>query len=306
MHAEISEDDLLPIFARKQYELDLVRSCSEASSEKPLALVMVDIDHFKSVNDTFGHAAGDEALIAVASVLKRTSEGKGGAYRYGGEEMCLLLPNFDCGEAVGLAERARREIAALKFEAVKRQVTASFGVAVFPHDVSEPSKLFETAARHVYRKIVWKELRSSSNIRETVKAVASIYSNTEDRIQCVDLAIEITQGMHQTFIMDVRNNSEEDVIVGKVVFAHEGVKITEWEPQKSEIHSLRPRSNIAISWRPSFDPVQKLQTARRIFDRNFETTMEITIHATVLGRLRIVQHKTMVQVDCSSRRIWQL
>ena len=93
---------------------------------------MVDIDHFKSVNDTFGHAAGDEALIAIANVLKRTSEGKGTAYRYGGEEMCVLLPNFDSGEAVGLAERARRQIAALKFETVKREVTASFGVRRLP------------------------------------------------------------------------------------------------------------------------------------------------------------------------------
>jgi diguanylate cyclase (GGDEF)-like protein len=305
--AEMSQDDLLPLFARKQYELDLVCSCSEASLEKPLALVMVDIDHFKSVNDTFGHAAGDEALIAIASVLKRTSEGKGAAYRYGGEEMCLLLPNFDSGEAVGLAERARREIATLRFESVKRQVTASFGVAVFPHDVSDPAKLFETADRALYAaKSSGRNCVVQSTVEKTVETVASIYSNIEDRIQSVDLTVEITQGMHQTFIMDIRNNSDEDVVVVKVIFAHEGVKIAEWEPQKSETHSVRSRSNIAISWKPSLDPIQKLQMVRRIFDRNFETTMETANHAMDLKRLRIVQHKIMVQVDCGARRIWQL
>ena len=181
------------------------------------------------------------------------------------------------------------------------------GFAVFPHDVSDPGKLFENADRALYTaKSSGRNCVVQTMVENTVKKAVSTYSNVEDRIQSVDLAVEITQGMHQTFIMDIRNNSDEDVVVGKLVFAHEGVKIAEWESQKSETHSVRARSNINISWKPPFDPVQKLQMVKRIFDRNFETTMETTIHAMVLGRLRIVQHKIMVQVDCNSRRIWQL
>jgi diguanylate cyclase (GGDEF)-like protein len=91
---------------------------------------MVDVDHFKKINDSHGHPVGDEVLRVVASTLERVIRGKGVAYRYGGEEFALLLPNHSCEEAVAVAERARLAVEAALVAGIR--VTASFGAAAVP------------------------------------------------------------------------------------------------------------------------------------------------------------------------------
>jgi diguanylate cyclase (GGDEF)-like protein len=109
---------------------------------------MVDIDHFKNVNDTHGHPAGDEVLRNVAERLMRTVRGKGRAYRYGGEEIMLLLPNHTSAEATVLAERARRALEASPISGI--QVTASFGVASFPEHASKDADLVKKVDAALY------------------------------------------------------------------------------------------------------------------------------------------------------------
>ena len=100
---------------------------------RPLSAVMVDLDHFKRVNDTYGHAAGDRVLVAVAGLcirLARTTDLKA---RLGGEEFCLLLPETPAESSRVLAERLRADVEALPFDADGRpfRVTASMGISGF-------------------------------------------------------------------------------------------------------------------------------------------------------------------------------
>jgi diguanylate cyclase (GGDEF)-like protein len=115
---------------------------------EPLSLIMVDVDHFKKVNDTHGHVAGDKVLKGVAEILRKKVRG-GSAYRYGGEEMAVLLPKAGLEGAVQVAERLRAAIEAHKIAGVK--VTASFGVAQFEAGLADPPALVEKADAALYR-----------------------------------------------------------------------------------------------------------------------------------------------------------
>ena len=102
----------------------------------PLAMAMLDIDHFKAVNDTHGHLAGDQALRAVAGVVKAQLRAYDIAGRFGGEELAVLLPHTQAGQARRIAERLRTAIAAASFDAggpgghrIRVRVTVSVGVA---------------------------------------------------------------------------------------------------------------------------------------------------------------------------------
>jgi diguanylate cyclase (GGDEF)-like protein/PAS domain S-box-containing protein len=99
----------------------------------PLALIMFDIDHFKHINDTWGHSAGDDMLRAVAEVCRQTTRQEDIVARLGGEEFTLVMPMTDARESTGLAERLRHRIASLSLSAgngERMQCTASFGIAV--------------------------------------------------------------------------------------------------------------------------------------------------------------------------------
>ena len=103
-----------------------------ASSGGSTAFVMVDLDHFKSVNDTYGHPAGDALLRGVCTVISGVLRPTDAVYRYGGEEFCLLLPGTSRAEAEQIADRVRASIASTPFDVGGGQtltVTASLGVA---------------------------------------------------------------------------------------------------------------------------------------------------------------------------------
>jgi diguanylate cyclase (GGDEF)-like protein len=115
-----------------------------------LALVLGDVDKFKHVNDTYGHPTGDEVLRVIANTMKRTTAGKGKTYRYGGEELAVLLPNFSAEEAAALAERIRKDIQATSVGAKQIKVTISFGVAELPTHASTAEELIESADVALY------------------------------------------------------------------------------------------------------------------------------------------------------------
>ena len=103
------------------------------TSRKPLSLVMIDLDKFKSINDTYGHPAGDDVLRAVGRILKLTARPMDVLARFGGEEMCLVLPDTSRAAAAAVAESLRLAIKArpVVSEGVSIKVTASLGVSCF-------------------------------------------------------------------------------------------------------------------------------------------------------------------------------
>jgi diguanylate cyclase (GGDEF)-like protein len=116
----------------------------------PLAAVLVDLDHFKQINDTYGHGKGDEALAAVADTLAAGIRGSDFAGRYGGEEFLLLLPNTGREGALALAENLRASVARLHVPGIRR-LSASFGVAVAPEDANGFDSLLRASDRALYR-----------------------------------------------------------------------------------------------------------------------------------------------------------
>jgi len=120
---------------------------------RPLSLIMVDIDHFKLVNDRYGHPGGDAVLRALGELMTRTVRHEDAVARYGGEEFAILLRDIGLAEAVQCAERVRRAIAEARVEHAGQviPVTASFGVAaVQGGDGPTPAALVQAADRCLY------------------------------------------------------------------------------------------------------------------------------------------------------------
>lgn len=117
-----------------------------------VSLVLVDVDHFKLVNDTHGHEVGDTVLRAIAATLDEVVRATDVCARVGGEEMALVLKDTDTEGALELAERLRASIEAMRvpFGAAEIQVTASFGVATYPAEVADWDALYRTADRALY------------------------------------------------------------------------------------------------------------------------------------------------------------
>jgi diguanylate cyclase (GGDEF)-like protein len=142
-------DDLTRLPNRRALDEEIAHALSAARrSGRPFAIVMVDVDRFKFINDTHGHAVGDAALTAFAQRLSGALREPDRAYRYGGEEFCVLLDDTDLPGARTLAERARERIAQ-PFEGPMRALTASFGVTAWqPEDTRDT--LFQRADRALY------------------------------------------------------------------------------------------------------------------------------------------------------------
>jgi two-component system cell cycle response regulator len=116
--------------------------------EQPLSVVLLDVDHFKQFNDTFGHQAGDEVLRLAANTLRQFEDNLRCAARYGGEEFVLLLPGSDVAESIELAEQIRQQLA--QTPCCYRQITASFGVSTLDLHTVNPDTLLEEADQALY------------------------------------------------------------------------------------------------------------------------------------------------------------
>ncbi len=108
------------------------------------ALMVMDIDDFKKVNDVFGHAAGDAVLVAIADLLRETVRVSDVACRIGGEEFAVILPSCDAGDALGLATRLRTELESMDFDPAGK-ITLSIGVAQGPDHAANPRELVACA-----------------------------------------------------------------------------------------------------------------------------------------------------------------
>jgi diguanylate cyclase (GGDEF)-like protein len=147
-------DNLTGLLTHRAFDDQLEQAVLEASRyNQPLSLILADIDHFKSVNDTYGHQAGDAVLQGFAHVMDRNTRPVDVIARYGGEEFVVLLLQTTHAEAVQLAEKIRRDMSEQVFEAGGRPlaITGSFGVATFPEDATSQQQLFRQADQRMYK-----------------------------------------------------------------------------------------------------------------------------------------------------------
>jgi diguanylate cyclase (GGDEF)-like protein len=116
------------------------------------SLVMLDVDHFKRFNDTYGHLAGDDALKSVASVLQHTARSFDHVVRFGGEEFALILPHTDSTQALAAAERMRKAVAGspVRIDGQEVAITVSLGAATFPEDAINARDLVSRADEALY------------------------------------------------------------------------------------------------------------------------------------------------------------
>jgi diguanylate cyclase (GGDEF)-like protein len=157
MHAEIERmattDGLTGLLNHRVLQQDLTKELRRSERQSiPLSLLLVDIDHFKKVNDTYGHPVGDLVLRGVARILKEEIRDIDTAARYGGEEFAVVLPGTDSAGAKNFAERLRKTIMAETFSADGRtlKVTASIGIASVPADAKTKEELIERTDQALY------------------------------------------------------------------------------------------------------------------------------------------------------------
>jgi len=148
-------DALTGLFNRRYFDETMKRELARARrSGLPMALLVLDIDHFKQVNDRYGHAAGDVVLRNIAGQIRSWIREGDVACRYGGEEFVILMPECGAGVARERADMLRQAIAATVFSSDgsgPERVTASFGVAELPRHGEEADALFRAADTALYR-----------------------------------------------------------------------------------------------------------------------------------------------------------
>jgi diguanylate cyclase (GGDEF)-like protein len=144
-------DALTGLPNRRAIDDHLKRLLAQAGrSLTPMSAILLDLDHFKEINDTFGHERGDEVLAAVGALMRSELRGSDFAGRSGGEEFIVMLPDTDRAGALRVAEHLRQAMHSLSLPGVTREVTASFGVAAFPDDALDGETLLRLADRALY------------------------------------------------------------------------------------------------------------------------------------------------------------
>jgi diguanylate cyclase len=159
IRTESLTDALTSLGNRKFFNAALERSVAEAHARTaPLSLLLADVDHFKTINETFGHIVGDRVLRFVANTFKGTLTGNDIAVRYGGQELAVIMPRTPLRAAVEVADQLR--LAVMKGELVRRstgekqtRVTISIGIAAL-HSRTTPQALIEAAdiCRHAAKR----------------------------------------------------------------------------------------------------------------------------------------------------------
>jgi diguanylate cyclase (GGDEF)-like protein len=159
-------DALTGLPNRRAIDDHLKRLLAQAGrSLTPMSAILLDLDHFKAINDTYGHERGDEVLAAVGALMRTELRGADFAGRNGGEEFIVMLPDTDRAGAMRVAEHLRKAMHSFTLPGVTRAVTASFGVASFPEDALEGATLLRLADRALYA--------AKQNGRDRVEATSS-------------------------------------------------------------------------------------------------------------------------------------
>lgn len=159
IHRLLSHDDLTGLLSSRSFFSELRREFARSQAEgRPLCVLMMDVDFFKNVNDTYGHLTGSKTLEEIGLTITGTLRSGDVAARFGGEEFAAFLLDAEIAQAIVAAERIRQEIEAKEFSVLKggkvmqtHHVTISIGVACCSNLTSDPIELVEMADSALYR-----------------------------------------------------------------------------------------------------------------------------------------------------------
>ncbi len=209
---DLSIDYLTGLSNRKEFERHLQQEFAKAERRgRPLALIFLDLDDFKHVNDTFGHQAGDLVLKRVSSIIETLKRVEDTASRYGGEEIAIVLPDTDKYQALILAEHIRTQVekARINFAEHEIRITISAGIAAYPIDAVGRTALISSADHALY------------SAKRNGKNLASLYQAEKRRYLRIDfmrsLEVKITgkekNNNAQTFASQGKN-----LCIGGILF----------------------------------------------------------------------------------------
>lgn len=151
LSVEATTDKLTGIYTRKYYEKAFKELIENTKiNNESFALLMLDIDRFKNVNDSYGHRKGDEVLQEIGKRLKSLVRSTDIVSRYGGEEFTILLRNVDKEEAMTIAEKIRENISSMEVKGIDIPITISIGVSIFPLHSQFKEELMEKADQALY------------------------------------------------------------------------------------------------------------------------------------------------------------
>lgn len=159
IHRLITHDDLTGLLSSRSFFSELRRESARAKAEaRHLCVLVMDVDHFKKVNDTYGHLTGSKTLEQIGQCIIGIMRSGDAASRFGGEEFAAFLLDADLSQGLIAAERIRVAIEKTEFSVIRQgkpagshRVTISIGVASFPEDSSDPIELVEIADSALYR-----------------------------------------------------------------------------------------------------------------------------------------------------------
>ncbi len=193
-------DNLTGLYLRNYFD-DMLNNEFNYSkiNKKSFSIIMGDIDNFKYINDTYGHVAGDEALVLIANTIKKNTRKTDLVGRYGGEEFIILLPNSDQKEAFQVCEKIRHKIEQIDFLDNKISLSLSLGIATFPNHGQTKEELVEKADQAMYyskdtgknKTIIWNDTIVSSKRRLHNKLTGIITGNISNDNRKVEAIINI-------------------------------------------------------------------------------------------------------------------
>ncbi|UJP05610.1 MAG: diguanylate cyclase [Nitrosomonas sp.] len=245
-------DPLTGFYNRRALNVYFNEIFNQASEQNTsLICIMLDIDHFKSVNDNYGHQTGDEVIKLVAAITRENLRDTDIVGRYGGEEFCLVLPNLDSEATLKIAERIRTSIMhSTEYHAFGiERVTISLGLSSIKDDVQNPSEMIDLADKALYyakkngrnRVVVWKDIAQNEDATDVVADKAP--ARTEDN----------AGGKENTAAPE-----DTGTMITDIHQLHEKIK---------QLEELNQKQQKLIARHLNFDPATKLPSRLLLQDR---------------------------------------
>ncbi|HSH36629.1 tetratricopeptide repeat-containing diguanylate cyclase, partial [Schnuerera sp.] len=248
-----SIDKLTGTYTRKYFENEFNRILIENKKKnESFAVMMMDLDRFKNINDTYGHRKGDQVLQKIGTILSNSTRNTDTVARYGGEEFIIILKNIKEQESKNIGEKIRERIEKLNISGVDSPITVSIGISMFPKHSQFKEELIEKADQALYcakekgrnRVVVWNaELANTLNRVDRLAGILSGNINTDQRnilaiLDIIDIAKQ-----------NISNKEKKFAFLGRVIeiLEAENCAFIEINSNK-ESSNIYARSRLNLNW----------------------------------------------------------